>query len=461
MSLPVAAPTVSVQMIGLSHNTDAPVAVRERIAFTAPGAMANVTRFLAERRAETGAEFVLLSTCNRTELYVASAPSDEWDTDAVSRLLFAAHEAATGESADDSARIAGPFLQERRGHRAIEQIFRVASGLDSMMLGENDVTRQIKDAYAQAADAGICGPALNTVFHEALRVGKRARTETELGRGAFSVGHAAAELARSIHGSLKGKTVLVLGAGAMSESTARHLSAEGAATVLVANRTYDRAVLLAESLNGRAVHYDEFPNYLATADVVVASTASPHPVVTRAMVADALKRRARNRPLYLIDIALPRDIEPGVGELDGVYLFDLDHLQQMVESEAAERRQKAARAEVIVREEATACTLKLRTMQIAGPLVTRVRARHNGIIQAELAELRRKLAHLPEADWARIESFARAVENKMAHAPTERIKEYATFADENLAQRKMRTVRELFDLEEEPAPATSDMGARS
>ena len=443
-------------MVGLSHNTNAPVAVRERIAFTAPGAMGHAAQFLAGRRAETGAEFVLVSTCNRTELYLASTPTDEWDTEAITSLLFALHEVATNEPAGETARLAAPFVQERRGHRAVEQIFRVVAGLDSMVLGENDIVRQVKEAYALCTSAGTSGAVLNTVFHEALRVGKRARTETDLGRGAFSVGHAAAELAESIHGSLKNKSVLVLGAGAMSETTARHLSAAGAATILVANRTYDKAVVLAEILNGRAVRYEEFPHHLATADIVVASTASPHPVVTRQMVSEALKKRSHNRPLYLIDIALPRDIESSVGDLDGVYLFDLDHLQQMVESEAGERRQKATKAETIVREEAVSCAVRLRTMQVAGPLVTRVRARHNAIVQSELTDLRRKLAHLPESDWAKIEAFARAVENKITHAPTERIKEYATFEDENLTQRKMRTVRELFGLEEEPVMTRQD-----
>ena len=453
MSYPVSpAPSVSVQMVGLSHNTNAPVAVRERVAFTAPGCMERAAQYLAGRRAETGAEFVLLSTCNRTELYIADGGAGEWDTEAVTSLLFATHEVATGEPSRETARLAATFLHERRGHRAVEQLFRVAAGLDSMILGENDITRQLKDAYAHAVDAGTTGAVLNTVFHEALRVGKRARTETDLGRGAFSVGHAAAQLAESIHGSLKNKTVLVLGAGAMSETTARHLSAAGASTILVANRTYDKAVVLAESLNGRAVRYDEFPVHLITADVVVASTASPVPVVTREMVAGAMKKRGQSRPLYLIDIALPRDIETDAGDVDGVYLFDLDALQQMVESEAAERRQKATKAEQIVREEAASCALRLRTMQVAGPLVTRVRARHTQIVQAELSALKSRGNFSPE-QWQLIERFAVSVENKLAHTPTERIKAYANLDDEDLTRRKMRTVRELFGLDEEPAPA--------
>ncbi len=459
MPYPVAvAPNVSVQVVGLSHNTNAPVAVRETLAFTAPGAMERATRFLAGRRAETGAEFVLLSTCNRTELYI-SDNGGEWDTEAVTSLLFALHEVATDAPAHETARLAGAYLQEKRGHRAVEQLFRVAAGLDSMILGETDITRQIKDAYALAVGAGTTGAVLNTVFHESLRVGRRARTETDLGRGAFSVGHAAADLAQSIHGSLKNKIVLVLGAGAMSETTARHLSAAGASTILVANRTFDKAVVLAESLNGRAIRYDDFPAELARADIVVASTASPTPVVTRAMVVSAVRERG-NRPLYLIDIALPRDIETGVGDLDGVYLFDLDHLQQMVESEAAERRLKATHAETIVREEAVGCAMRLRTMQIAAPLVTRVRARQTAIVQTELSALKKRGDFSPE-QWQLIERFAQSVENKLAHAPTERIKEYATFADEDLTRRKLRTVRELFDLEDNYGEAAEAVEAGS
>jgi glutamyl-tRNA reductase len=203
------------------------------------------------------------------------------------------------------------------------------------------------------------------------------------------------------------------------------------------------------------VRYDEFPLHLAGADVVVASTASPHPIVSKQMVADALRTRAKNRPLYMIDIAVPRDIEPAAGDLDGVYLFDLDHLHQIVETEAAERRQKATRAETIVHEEAVACAMRLRTAQVAGPLVTDVRAWHNSIIQEELQKLKRKLPALATDDSEKmnelLDGFARTLENKLAHAPTERIKEYATWEDENLAARKMRTVRELFGLEEQPA----------
>ena len=228
--------------IGLSHNTHAPVEVRERLAFTTPGALDHALAYLKD--ALNGAEGVLLSTCNRTELYVA-APGELASDDLVSLLLDAHPDGAT------LRRDLPPYLEERRGHRAVEHLFRVASGLESMVLGETDIVRQVREAYARATEAHLCGPTLNPLFHEALRVGKRARTETDLARGAFSIGHAAAQLAQNIFGTLQGRTVLLLGAGAMSETTARHLSAAGATTILVANRTFDRAAHLAESL-GRA-----------------------------------------------------------------------------------------------------------------------------------------------------------------------------------------------------------------
>jgi glutamyl-tRNA reductase len=237
-----------------------------------------------------------------------------------------------------------PHLIERRGHKTAEHLFRVAAGLDSMILGEPDIVRQVKSAYGAASEAGTVGPTLNPLFHRALSVAKRVRTETGLGRGAFSVGHAAGALAQNIFGQLAGRTVLLLGAGEMSEATARHLHAAGATSVLVANRTFDRAVRLAETLNGRAIQYNEFPAYLQKADIVIASTAAPHPVVNRTLVKSVLRAR-RHRPLFLIDIAVPRDIEPDVGDLPDVFLYNIDDLRQVVETEEAERRGEAARAE--------------------------------------------------------------------------------------------------------------------
>ncbi len=428
-------------MVGLAHQT-APVEVRERLAFSSSAALAQALLSLKETLGPAG-ECVLLSTCNRTELY-AAAPEDVSAQDCIVRLTEAAH----GLPADDLE----DYFEERRGHRAVEHLFRVTAGLESMILGEPDIVRQVKTAYAQASDVGTTGPTLNPLFHRALSVAKRARTETQLGRGAFSVGHAAAEMAESIFGSLAGRSILILGAGDMSEATARHLAASGANSVLVANRTFDRAAHLAESLNGRAISYDAFPNHLAQADIVIASTAAPHTIVHKPMVADAVKSR-RRRPLFLIDIAVPRDIDADVADLDGVYLYNIDDLRAVVDADSAERRQEAERAAAIVHNEAVTFSAWLRTQRAAAPLVSGVRAKMDTIKQEELQRLRQRLAHLSPEEWQVIEAAFTSTVNKIAHAPTVKIKDYAADGSE-AAENKLDTVREVFGLgaAEERAP---------
>lgn len=426
-------------LIGLSHNTGATVEVREKIAFTTPGTLAHALHFL-KTSLEGQAEAVLLSTCNRTELYIAT--SGNLSDDEITELLLEARGIA-GE-----AETICPYLRTRHGHQAIEHLFRVSAGLDSMIIGESDVVRQVRDAYSSASHAGICGKTLNQLFHEALRVGKQARTESDLGRGAFSIGHAAAEVARNIFGVGRGQTVLLLGAGKMSETTARHLTAGGAATVLVANRTYDRAVHLAEALNGRAIRYDEFADYLAKVDIVISSTSAPHPIVTREVVEPTLRHRRRG-PLFLIDIAVPRDVESTVGELPDVYLYDIDDLQQLVEEDMAERRKRAVQAEAFVRDEALAFAAKLRTQSVAVPLVSSMRAKVRTITAMELTKLRQRLPHLSDDDWQTIEATFASVENRLLHDPTLRVKEYAAAAENPEVEAKMATVRELFGLEQE------------
>jgi glutamyl-tRNA reductase len=412
-------------MVGLSHQ-NTPVDVRERVAFTTPGAL---ERALGLLKNAIDGEFVLLSTCNRTELYVVGEASGATLVEAI----LTAH---------GNASEARGYFTEKRGHRAVEHLFRVTAGLESMVLGENDIVRQVKEAYAAANGVGATRQTLNPLFHEALRVAKRARTEMELSRGAFSVGHAAAELAATIFGDLKGRTVLLLGAGKMSETTARHLTASGATSVLVANRTYDRAVRLAEQLNGRAISYESFAEHLQKTDIVIASTAAPGTVVSRLQVAEAMRLR-RNRPLFLIDIAVPRDIEPSAGDVDNVFLYNVDDLTAVVEGESAERRVRAARAEALIHEEAMTCAVRLRATQSAAPLVTALRAKHHAVVDAELLRLRRQMPHLGAEDWEQIERAFTAVENKIAHAPTQKIHEYA----QTDAPEKLEMVRELFGVE--------------
>jgi glutamyl-tRNA reductase len=240
----------------------------------------------------------------------------------------------------------------------------------------------------------------------------------------------------------------------MSETTARHLTAAGATSVLVANRTFDRAARLAEALNGRAIHYDEFASHLARIDIVIASTAAPHPIVTKALVEGALRHRRHRDPLFFIDIAVPRDVEPGVGDLPDVFLYNIDDLRRLVDEDLAERRQRAAHAEAVVREEALAFAARQRIAQTAVPLVSSMRAKMRTNTEAELARLRQRLPHLSAEDWASIEASFAAVENRMLHDPTAKIKEYAAAPDAEHAAAKMETVRELFGLE--PSAAEDD-----
>lgn len=415
-------------MVGLSHKT-APVEVRERIAFTAPGRLSDALNGL---RAAGINEAVLLSTCNRTELYVAGEGARP---EALVELLESLHQ----DAPDDLER----YFEEWRGHRAVEHLFRVTSGLESMVLGENDITRQVKDAYSAAAQAGLTGGVLNPLFHKALESSKRARTEMDLTRGAFSVGHAAARLAEQLYGNLRGRGILILGAGDMSETTARHLRAAGADTILVANRTFDRAARLAESLGGRAIDYEAFPAQLLRTDIVIASTAAPRPIVTRALIEETLKAR-RHRPLFLIDIAVPRDIEASVGELEDVYLYDIDDLQAVVDAESAERQRRAVKAGTLIEQEAKAFVEKWRAQLAAAPLVTALRARQQAVLEAELERLYRRLPDLDTDQRAAIETFGESLLQKLAHDPTRRIHAWAEEEPE-----KLDTIREVFALNDE------------
>jgi glutamyl-tRNA reductase len=413
-------------MVGLSHKT-APVEVRERVAFTAPGLVGDA---LASLKAAGIEEAVLLSTCNRTELYVAG----DLDPAVLRTLLHRLHP----DAPPDLVR----HLIEKRGHAAVEHLFRVTTGLESMVLGESDIARQVKDAYSAAAQAGLTGPVLNPLFHKALEAAKRARTELDLGRGAFSVGHAAAQLAEQLFGSLKGRGVLVLGAGKMSEATARHLCTAGADTVLVANRTFERAARLAEALGGRAIRYEAFPEHLTRVDIVLASTAAPRPVVTRQLVESVLAAR-RHRPLFLIDIAVPRDVEAAVGELDDVYLYDIDDLQAVVDAAMAERRRRAARAETVIEQEARGFVMRHRAQLSAAPLVRALRQRQQSVLDDELGRLYRRLPDLSDDQKSAIETFGQSLLNKLAHDPTRRIHVWAEEDPE-----KLETIREVFALGE-------------
>jgi len=311
-----------------------------------------------------------------------------------------------------------------------------------MMLGEYQILGQVKTAFCVAGDSECTGTILNNLFRQAISVGKRARTETDISRGAFSIGRAAVELAISIFGDLKGRKVLILGAGKMSELTATHLVSSGASSVIVSNRTRARAEELAERLGGTAIGFDQFPAAMAEADIVIGSTASPHPIVTRDQMQKMMRMR-HERPIFLIDIAVPRDIEPEVGDLDNVFLYNIDDLERLVEQSMSEREREVAKVNEIISEETKSFVAWLKTLEVV-PLIRLLREKFESIKEGEWERNKSRLAHLSEKDRETVRRMLDSVVNKMSHNPIVRIKEYA--ADSN-GYGKLDLARELFGID--------------
>ncbi len=396
-------------VIGLNHRT-APIEVRERLTFP-DSRLPHALSALAER--PEFVESAILSTCNRTEIYtVIPHPGHER---AVQQFLSEYHDVPAADYA--------AHVYAHHDTDAVRHLFRVASGLDSLVLGEGQILKQVRDSFTAASDAGTAGKLLSGLFRAAIATGKRARTETEIGKGGFSVGHAAVDLARSIFGSLNGATILILGAGKMSELTARHLVASGVKFVIVANRTFERAAFLAERLGGSAIRYDEFPDAMIRSDIVISSTASPHPIVTMPLLKPVMRSR-RGRPLLLIDIAVPRDIAPEIDRLDNVFLKNVDDLEEVVSDMARERAGEIASVETIIAEETDKFTAWWRSLA-AAPVVTQLRAKHEEIRLSELIRLRNQMPDLPDRAWQNIEAAMKSLTNRIQRDPIERLKQAA------------------------------------
>ncbi len=424
---------MSLLVLGINHNS-APIEVREKLAIgdrELPLALAALHDLPGVR------EGALLSTCNRTEAYAVASPEAGPMEDALADFLAGRHGLSRHEF--DS------HLYCYRAGAAANHLFSVASGLDSMILGEPDIQRQVKTSLEAAQSARTAGTRLNRLFQEALVTGKKARTETGITRGTFSVGAAAVELATQIFGeSLSGRTVLVLGAGKMSEVTARHLQARGAPAVLVTNRTYEKAVSLAAQFGGQARRFDDLPHLLTTSDIVVCSTAAPHPIVTRTLMNDVMRAR-RGRPLYLIDIAVPRDVEASVDALQNVYLYNIDHLQDLVAGARQSRAGEVARAREIVEASVTEYLRWERSLDVA-PLVVAVRQKLEAVRLAELSRLRTRLPDLSDKEWRAVEASMQSLINKIAHPATVTIKS-APASEDGAAT--LDAIRQAFGLEEE------------
>ena len=401
---------MALALVGLSHRT-APVEVRERLAF--PGGEAQL---VLDSLQESGVdEVVLLATCNRTEFYV-HLDSDE----VLDKVEF-----VLAESAGSLPSPLQRYLYRCTGDEVALHLFRVTAGLDSMVLGEAEVQGQVRAAYRRSAEAEPTrtDAVLNRLFQTALSVGGRVRSETSLGEGTVSVASVAVELARKIFGDLGGRQVLVLGAGDTSERVVAALGREGVEGVIVASRTYDRAIDLAGRLNGRAVRLEEITRSLAECDIVLTSTSAPHPLITRGTIAEAYPE-GLSRALLMVDIAIPRDVEPEVGALPGVFLYNVDDLQKMLDETLDRRRTAAVDAEALVLSEAQAFSAWQRSLA-AVPAIRGLRERGERIRASEVERLLQRFPHLGEADHEAIEAFSRRLLNQLLHEPTVRLREAA------------------------------------
>jgi len=396
---------------GVNHKT-APVEVRERLNFTAdslPAALA------ALRRRDGIREGLILSTCNRVE--ITAVAEDGAD------LNHLAEEFLAETRGIDPDWIA-PYLYRYDDEKAIRHLFRVAASLDSMVVGEPQILGQLKAAFAVAKAEGAVTGVLEAILTRAFRVAKRVRSETSIGESAVSVSFVAVELARQIFGSLNDKTVMIIGTGKMSELAARHLRRAGAARILVANRTRERAVEMAKLFDGTVVDYDRFLDSLPEVDILIASSGAPHYIVKKQDVRRAVEAR-RNRPVFLIDIAVPRNIEPAVNELDNVFLYDIDDFQDVVDENLRGRLKEAEEAEGIVEEEVRGMVARLKIREVA-PTIVSLQQQLEEIRAGELERCQAKLASLSPEQREAVEALTRGLINKIAHGPISELRRQAS-----------------------------------
>ncbi|HYW43038.1 MAG TPA: glutamyl-tRNA reductase [Bryobacteraceae bacterium] len=399
---------------GVSHKT-APVEVRECLAFreeALPAALADL------KSREGVGEAVILSTCNRVEITVTT--EDRFDPQAIVDSFLADQKSV-------SACFIEPHLYRHEGREAIHHLFRVAASLDSMVVGEPQILGQLKAAYAAAKDCGaVCGW-LDGVVTRAFSVAKRVRSETGIGQMAVSVSYAAVELARKIFGSLAGRTIMIVGAGKMSELAARHLRRSGASHVFVTNRTHERAIEMAKLFQGTPVEYTRFVSMLPEVDIVIASSGAPHYILRRDDMQRVIAAR-RNKPMFLIDIAVPRNIEPSVNEIDNIFLYDIDDLQEVVNANLRERMKEADHAETLVAEEVERMMARLKVAEVT-PTIVGLQEQLEQIRAGEVDKVRRKFGPFTAEQEQAMEALTRGIINKIAHGPISELRNHANHPD--------------------------------
>lgn len=395
---------------GVNHK-NAPVEVRERLAFD-EGTLPAALRQLQQRPGFQ--EGLILSTCNRVEIALASDDTLHAEL-AIDQFL------ADTRSVDRAW--VRPYLYRFDGREAIRHLFRVAASLDSMVVGEPQILGQLKSAYAIAKHQGAVSGFMDTLLTRAFNVAKRVRSETAIGATAVSISYAAVELAREIFGSLEEKRVMLVGAGKMSEAAARHLKRCGASHIFVTNRTQERAREMAQLFQGKIVEYTEFIGFLPEIDIVIASSGAPHFILTADAMRKVIEAR-RNRPVFLIDIAVPRNIEPAVNALDNVFLYDIDDLQKVVDTNLRGRMQEAEDAEIIIGEEVERMVSRLKTREVA-PTIVSLQEQLESVRVAELARHRNKFGSITREQEEALELLTRSIVNKIAHGPISELRKQA------------------------------------
>lgn len=422
---------MSIVLVGVNHKS-APVELRELLAFSEEACTAGLRTLVDGQVVREG---LIVSTCNRVEVLSAIAP--EQLNEGANRII---------DFLSGSRNVPRDFFQEHVYHHtdeeAVRHVFRVTSSLDSMVIGEPQVLGQVRRAYSLAREAGTTGRVLNRLVHHAFRVAKRVRSETGIAANAVSISYMAVELGRKIFDSLKARTVMLIGAGEMAELSARHLVHAGAARVLIANRTQETAERLAQEFGGKAIDLSQLSDHLGEADIVICSTGAPDYVVTASIARAALEKR-RNRPAFFIDISVPRNIEPTVGELPNTFLFDIDDLEAVISSNIREREREAERAELIVNSEIMQFQQALRALDI-GPTIGALRQKLQEIAKLELARQRARLGPLTKEQEAAIETLLVATVNKISHPVLSQLRRSYDASDADTIQ----AWRDIFGLED-------------
>lgn len=421
---------MNIILIGMNHKT-APLEIRERLSLSCENEvnpLSEIMKFPEIR------EVLYLATCNRVEVLANTVDTEG----AVERLkTFIFHHGNL--SVDEMTRCLYLYYD----HEAVRHLFRVTSSIDSMVMGEPQILGQVKNAYRAAVEYNATGVILNKILHHAFRVAKRVRTETGIANNAVSVSFAAVELAKKIFGNLEGKAILLIGAGEMSELAARHLLNHGVRKIFITNRTYSRAMQIAETFHGTAIEFDMLPEKLQDVDIVISSTGAPGYIITPPMIEAAVRRR-KNRLLFLIDIAVPRDIDPKVNEIDNVYLYNIDNLQDIVDANVKSRQREAQKAEAIIDEEVGKYVEWFNTLEVV-PTIISLREKMEKIVKTELAKSSSWMQSLSEEEKKNIEILVTSIINKILHDPITGLKEESR---DNGAEPYVAALRRLFGLDD-------------